>query len=119
MSAAVARNAIRAWYGGPRSRRRWAGVAAVLVLTAGLVTGYLLQARSIAVNSDGASIALQAWDMRHGNWLLTGWHVADVSFWPTELPELALVEILRGVGPDVVHVGVALTYTALVLLAAL
>src|SRR5579859_7333378 len=105
--------------GGRWSRRRGVAVAAALVAAAGLFSAYLLQARSIAVNSDGASIALQAWDIQHGNWLLHGWHVADVSFWPTELTELALIEVPRGLGPDVVHAGVAVTYTALVLLAAL
>jgi hypothetical protein len=80
---------------------------------------YLRQSRTAGVNSDAASQALQGWDMLHGNWLLRGWSLSDVSFWPTEVPEYALVEAVRGLGPDVVHVSAALTYTWLVLLAAL
>lgn len=71
------------------------------------------------VSSDGASNALQAWDMLHGNLLLRGWTLSDVSFYTTELPEYALVEVFRGLGPADVHVSAAVTYTLLVLLAGL
>ena len=71
------------------------------------------------VTSDGASNALQAWDMLHGNWLLRGWTLTDVSFYTTELPEYILVESLRGLGPWDVHTAAALTYTLLVVLAGL
>jgi hypothetical protein len=67
--------------------------------------------------SDGASNALQAWDLLHGNWLLRGWTLTDVSFYTTELPEYAAVELARGLNPGVLHVAAALTYTLLVLLA--
>ncbi len=39
---------------------------------------YLALSRTEEVTSDGASIALQAWDMLHGNPLLRGWTVTDV-----------------------------------------
>jgi len=68
--------------------------------------------------SDGASIVLQAWAMLHGNPLLHGWYLADVSFYTTELPEYMLVVAFRGITPGVVHICAALTYTLLVLLAA-
>jgi len=55
----------------------------------------------------------------HGNWLLRGWTVGDVSYYTTELPEYIVVELIRGLGPDVIHVAAAVTYTLLVLLAAL
>jgi hypothetical protein len=71
------------------------------------------------VTSDPATIALQAWDMLHGNLLLTGWHLADVSFYTTEVPEYMLIELFRGLGPGDVHVAAALTYTLLVVLAGL
>src|SRR6185312_11739376 len=45
--------------------------------------------------------------------------LSDVSFYTTELPEYMLVELARGISPDVVHIAGALTYTLLVLLAAL
>jgi hypothetical protein len=80
---------------------------------------YLLLARTRAVNSDGASNALQAWDMLHGNPLLRGWTLSDVSFYTTELPQYMLVELVRGLNSDVVHVAAAMTYTLAVLLAAL
>ena len=76
-------------------------------------------ARTRAVNSDGASNALQAWDMLHGNLLLHGWLLGDVSFYTTELPQYMLVEFLRGLSQDVVHVAAAMTYTLATLLAAL
>jgi type IV secretory pathway VirB2 component (pilin) len=71
------------------------------------------------VDSDGASQALQAWDMLHGNVLLHGWWLSDVSFYTTELPEYMLVELVRGLNQDVVHIAGALTYTLVLLLAAL
>ena len=67
--------------------------------------------------SDGASNALEAWDVLHGNWLLRGWTLTDVSFYTTELPEYAAVELARGLNPGVLHVAAALTYTLLVLIA--
>ena len=80
---------------------------------------YLRLAETRAVNSDGASQALQAWDMLHGNPLLRGWTVSDVSFYTTELPQYALVELFRGLRADVVDIAAAMTYTLVVLLAAL
>ena len=56
--------------------------------------------------------------MLHGNPLLRGWVLSDVSFYTTELPQYMLIELVRGVSPDVTHIAGALTYTILVLLAA-
>jgi hypothetical protein len=80
---------------------------------------YLRLSRTVQNGSDGADQTLQAWDMWHGNWLLHGWTVGDVSYYTTELPEYIVVELIRGLGPDVIHVAAAVTYTLLVLLAAL
>ncbi len=71
------------------------------------------------MDSDGASQALQAWDLLHGNVLLHGWWLSDVSFYTTELPQYVLVELVRGLNQDVVHVAAAMTYTLVLLLAAL
>jgi hypothetical protein len=99
-----------------RRAAAWAtGAAATAVL---LFLAYLQQSRQVAAGSDGASIALQAWDMLHGNLLLHGWTVSDVSFYLTELPQYALIEAVRGLSPDVVHIAGAMTYTLVVLLAA-
>jgi hypothetical protein len=106
---------------GVRSRglRRWA-VAAVWVLgVIAAFAAYLQLARTRAVNSDGAGQALQAWDMLHSNLLLRGWSLGDVSYYTTELPQYMLVEFVRGLNEDVVHVAAAMTYTLATLLAAL
>ena len=57
--------------------------------------------------------------MLHGNLLLHGWSLSDVSFYTTELPQYMLVELVRGLNADVVHVAAAMTYTLATLLAAL
>jgi len=91
----------------------------VLVLVvAGLFALYWLQSESVAPSSDGAGNVLQAWAMLHGNLPLHNWRVSDVSFYTTELPQYALIESVLGLGAWVVHVGAAMTYTLLVLLAA-
>ncbi len=97
----------------------WAWVAAYVVAGVTLFFCYWRLSETQAVTSDGAANALQAWDMLHGNPLLRGWTVSDVSFYTTELPEYMGVELIRGLGPDVVHVAAAFTYTLLVLLAGL
>ncbi len=102
-----------------RVRAAWVTGAAFALGGIVLFFAYLGQARTMATMSDGASQALQAWAMLHGNVLLHGWSLSDVSFYTTELPEYMLVELVKGLRPDIVHVAAALTYTALVLLAAL
>jgi hypothetical protein len=79
---------------------------------------YLHVSRTQRVEADGASNALQAWDMLHGNLLLRGWTVEDVSFYSTELPAYMLVEALRGLSADTLHLVAALVYALLVPLAA-
>src|SRR5579859_1310217 len=98
-------------------RRSW--VVGFSIAGIVLFVAYLLEARSVPVMSDGASNALQGWDMWHGNLLLHGWTLTDISFYPTELPELALIERLRGLGPLSAHIASAFTYTLVVLGAAL
>ena len=101
-----------------RVRAAWRPAVAVLAV-AGLFTLYWRQSGSVAVSSDGASVVLQARAVLHGNLLLHNWRIADVSFYTTELPQYALIESVLGLGAQVVHVGAAMTYTLLVLLAAL
>ena len=96
---------------------RWAWPVGYAIAAILLFLCYLRISGTQAVTSDGASIALQAWDMFHGNWLLKGWTLTDVSFYTTELPEYILVEVFRGLGPQDVHTAAALTYTLLVVLA--
>src|SRR5260370_24605077 len=53
--------------------------------------------------------------MLHGNPMLRGWTVTYVSFYTTELPEYMLVEVIRGLHADVLHVSAAISYTLVVL----
>ncbi len=92
------------------------GLAAVAVA---LYLCYLAVSRTQEVTSDGASNALQAWAMLHGNPLLRGWTVTDVSFYTTELPEYMIVEAVRGLNADVLHASAAITYALVVLTAGL
>ena len=104
----------------PAPGARWLGRVAVVVLAAVvLFVCYWRQARTQPISSDGAANALQAWDMLHGNLLLHGWLLSDVSFYTTELPQYMLIEAIRGLGPGVVNLAAAMTYTLLVLLAGL
>ena len=102
---------------GPLARWVWPAVVAVAAVV--LFLCYLRLSGTTPDNSDGADQALQAWDMLHGNWLLHGWTVGDVSYYTTEIPEYIVVELIRGLGPGVIHVAAAVTYTLLVLLAGL
>ena len=98
--------------------RRWAWPAAFTAAAAALFFAVLRLAGTQPVKADAASNALQAWQMLHGNPLLHGWWLTDVSFYTTELPQFMLVELVAGLRPEVAHICAALTYTLLVVLAA-
>jgi hypothetical protein len=100
-------------------QRRWAWSAGFVIGGVVLFAAYLKLTQLNPVNSDWASNALQAWDMLHGNPLLRGWTVTDVSFYTTELPEYMLVELVRGLNASAAHIAAALTYTLVVIGAAL
>src|ERR1700760_827883 len=104
---------------GRRRLARWAWLAGFVVVAVVLFIAYLRMSRTYPATSDGADQALQAWDMLHGNWLLRGWTMGDVTYYTTEIPQYALVELVRGLGADVVHIAGAMTYTLLVLAAGL
>jgi hypothetical protein len=101
------------------SRARLAWIGAYLAAGIVLFLCYLRVSGTQSISSDGGSNALEAWAMLHGNLLLHGWTLTDVSFYTTELPEYMLVELIRGLSPAVVHTSAAVTYTLLVLLAGL
>jgi hypothetical protein len=105
----------------PKGNRfaRWAWLAAFAVAAIALFLCFLRFSRTYPATSDGADQALQAWDMLHGNLLLHGWTIADVTYYTTEVPQYMLIELVRGLGPDVVHIAGASTYTLLVLAAGL
>ena len=100
-------------------RRRLLASAAVALAAAALFVAYLRVSRTYPENSDEANILLMSWDMLHGNVLLHGWYLSDVSFYPTELPQYALLEAIIGLHADTAHVAAAMTYTLVVLLAVL
>ena len=108
----------------PRPARTPAAALAVRVGLVALAAAVLFfcywrQSQAVPLSSDGSSNVLQAWAMLHGNLLLHNCWVSDVSFYTTELPQYMLIEALAGLGPWVVHAAAAMTYTLLVLLAAL
>ncbi len=122
--ATVPRQRVRAGAAGTPAKTgtrkvRFATVGAVVAGVAVLLLGYLRMARATPTNSDAAANALQAWDMLHGDVLLRGWTLSDVSFYPTELVQYALIELFYGLDQDVVHVASATTYVLLIVFAAL
>lgn len=100
-----------------RPRLLWA--AALVAAGIALFWCYLLESRTQAANSDSAAQVLQGWEMLHGNPLLRGWFLSDVSFYTFEVPLDGLVAAVRGNNVDAVHIAAALVYTLLVLSAAL
>ncbi|MGH3256933.1 MAG: hypothetical protein ACRDOU_16310, partial [Streptosporangiaceae bacterium] len=99
--------------------RRLLAWAAIALTVVALFVAYLMVSRTYPENSDEANILLMASDMLHGNVLLHGWYLSDVSFYTTELPQYALLERLIGLHSDTAHVAAAMTYTLVVLVAAL
>ncbi len=98
--------------------RRFVTPGCFIVLGVVLFFAYLAEADKLPIFADGSSQALQAWDMLHGNLILHGWVLSDVSFYTTEIPQYMLIELVRGRSPDVVHIAAAMTYALLVVLAA-
>ncbi|HYZ53553.1 MAG TPA: hypothetical protein VE733_08650, partial [Streptosporangiaceae bacterium] len=84
---------LRAWEPKGRAagaRLVWpAGFVAAAVL---LFFAYLRLSRTSGVSADFASVAVMAQDMLHGNLLLHGWMITDVSFYTTELPQFMAIE---------------------------
>jgi hypothetical protein len=100
-----------------RPRVLWtAGLAAAAVL---LYWCYWRLSLTAGVNSDAAGQVLQGWEMLHGNVLLRGWILSDVSFYTFEVPLDGLTAVISGYGANTVHVAAAIVYTLLVLVAAL
>ncbi len=94
-------------------------LAAYLLAGVALFTVYLRLSETYPLNSDSANILLMGWDLLHGHLLLHGWYMSDVSFYPTELPQYALLESLLGLHMQTAHVAAAMTYTLTFLLAVL
>src|SRR6266851_1905782 len=119
--AAVAAGAGEAQAGQARRRsaRRLLAATAVALAVALLFLAYLRVSRTYPENSDESNDLLMAWDMLHGNVLLHGWYLSDVSFITTELPQYALLAGLFGLHSDTAHIAAAMTYTLVLVLAVL
>ncbi len=103
----------------PGARDRWGPLSAYLLAGAALFVAYLRLSETSPLNSDSANILLMASDLLHGHLLLHGWYMSDVSFYPTEIPQYALLESFLGVKMQTAHVAAAMTYTLAFLLAVL
>ncbi len=102
-----------------RASARLLAVAAAVLAVALLFVAYLQMSRTYPENSDESNDLLMAWDMLHGNVLLHGWYLSDVSFITTELPQYLMLERLFGLHADTAHIAAAMTYTLVVVLAVL
>ena len=103
----------------PRTPRRWTALAAYLLAGLALFAAYLRLSQTYSLNSDSANILLMGWDLLHGHLVLHGWFMSDVSFYPTEIPQYALLEALLGLHMSTANVAAAMTYTLVFLLAVL
>jgi hypothetical protein len=103
----------------PGARRDWSAVAAYLLAGIALFAAYLRLSQTYPLNSDSANILLMGWDLLHGHLLLHGWYSSDVSFYPTEIPQYALLEAIGGLHMWTANVAAAMTYTLTFLLAVL
>src|SRR3984957_10495562 len=85
----------------PGRRLLWGG--GLLLAGAGLFTLYLFQSGVGPLNSDGASIVLQAQAILHGNPLLQGWRGGGGALFSTQPPPDALGGGVGGGGPGGGH----------------
>jgi hypothetical protein len=99
--------------------RRLLIAAGSVLAVALLFLAYLRVSRTYPENSDESNDLLMAWDMLHGNVLLHGWYLSDVSFITTELPQYALLVWLFGLHTDTAHIAAAMTYTLVLILTVL
>jgi hypothetical protein len=118
-SAGLAADGARAAPPGRAGARRLLIAVAAALAVALLFLAYLRVSRTYPENSDESNDLLMAWDMLHGNVLLHGWYLSDVSFITTELPQYVLLVWLFGLHADTAHVAAAMTYTLVVILAVL
>jgi hypothetical protein len=101
----------------PSHRRRWAAVAMYLLFGLVLFAAYARLSQTYTLNSDSANILLMGSDLLHGNLLLHSWYMSDVSFYPTELPQYALLESVLGLRAETGHIAAGMTYALTLLFA--
>jgi hypothetical protein len=98
-------------------RSRLTGVAAYLVAGLIMLAVYVRLSMTYGLNSDSANILLMGNDLLHGNLLLHSWFSSDVSFYPTELVQYALLIAVFGLHAQTAHIAAGMTYTLVFLLA--
>jgi hypothetical protein len=64
--------------------------------------------------SDGSNTILEGSDFAHGNVLLHGWILSDVSFYALEVPVAALSVLMLGVSAAAVHLTAGLVFTLVI-----
>jgi hypothetical protein len=92
-------------------------VAAYPLAGAALCAVYARLSQTYPLNSDSANILLMGSDLLHGNVLLHSWYMSDVSFYPTEIPQYALLEGFLGLRAETAHIAAGMTYTLALLFA--
>jgi hypothetical protein len=88
------------------------GISIVLFLT--MLTAFTKFARTQPTNADGLSAVLEGDAIRHGNILLHGWTLSNVSFYTTDLWMYALAIASRGFSPVLARDVPALIYALVV-----
>ncbi len=104
----------------PRRAGRPGAVCRAVAATAALTILSLLYTRvaqTVTVNSDHASIVLEAAAVLHGNPLLRGWTLTNVSFYTLDLPFYVLDVAWHGLTPRVLREVPAVVYALTVLAA--
>ena len=99
------------------SVRKVAGFAVTVVGLYLLASLYGRMGRTFPVNSDDATGVLEAEAFLHGNYLLHGWIVSNVSFYTTDLPFYIIGVFFRGVHPSLLRDVPAAIYTLTLALA--
>lgn len=108
----------------PESEGRWilARPRLVVSLAAFVVLAPLYAYYSYLIgmgsNSDTAINVLQAWDMSHGNPLLSGWVQGNNSWITNELMIYAAVSFFLGITPNVAFISHGIIYAVIVIIAA-
>jgi hypothetical protein len=98
--------------------RDWLAAASWVVGYTALLAFFVRISLNFTQNSDGANNALQAWDMLHGNLLLHGWILGDVTFYTLELPVLMLTELFFGLSVLSSYIASSVVYLIVVACAA-
>jgi len=98
-------------------RSRLRAVAAYVLSGLVMWVVYTRLSMTTGLNSDSANILLMGNGLLHGNLLLHSWWMSDVSFYPTELVQYALLVAVFGLHAQTAHIAAGMTYTLVFLLA--